>query len=90
MGTRFLPSEEASVDGVWKRTILQSESEDVVKFEAWEGIFPPAGGWRLRGGTACAAYALRRRVMGTHPGGAEGSRAAAGSGVLGDKRAHHP
>jgi len=56
VGTRFLASEEASVDGVWKRTILQSESEDVVKFEAWEGIFPPAGG---------GAYATVPRVLRT-------------------------
>ena len=44
VGTRFLASEEASADEGWKRTILQTESEDVVRFEAWEGIFPPAGG----------------------------------------------
>jgi len=43
VGTRFLASEEASADEEWKRTILQSESEDAVRFEAWEGIFPPAG-----------------------------------------------
>jgi enoyl-[acyl-carrier protein] reductase II len=44
VGTRFLASEEASADEGWKRTILETESEDVVRFEAWEGIFPPAGG----------------------------------------------
>jgi nitronate monooxygenase/enoyl-[acyl-carrier protein] reductase II len=44
VGTRFLASEEASADEGWKRTILQTESEDAVRFEAWEGIFPPAGG----------------------------------------------
>jgi len=43
VGTRFLASEEASADEGWKRTILQTESENVVRFEAWEGIFPPAG-----------------------------------------------
>jgi enoyl-[acyl-carrier protein] reductase II len=39
-----LASEEASADEGWKRAILGSESEDAVRFEAWAGIFPPAGG----------------------------------------------
>jgi nitronate monooxygenase/enoyl-[acyl-carrier protein] reductase II len=56
VGTRFLASEEASAEEGWKRTILQSESEDVVRFEAWEGIFPPAGG---------GAYATVPRVLRT-------------------------
>jgi len=43
VGTRFLASEEASADEEWKRTIHQSESEDAVRFEAWEGIVPPTG-----------------------------------------------
>ena len=77
VGTRFLASEGASADEGWKRTILETESEDVVRFEAWEGIFPPAGG-RLRDGTARAAYALRAGVVGTHGRGEEGSGAATG------------
>jgi enoyl-[acyl-carrier protein] reductase II len=56
VGTRFLASEEASAEEGWKRTILQSESEDVVRFDAWEGIFPPAGG---------GAYATVPRVLRT-------------------------
>jgi nitronate monooxygenase/enoyl-[acyl-carrier protein] reductase II len=56
VGTRFLASEEASAEEGWKRTILQTESEDVVRFEAWEGIFPPAGG---------DAYATVPRVLRT-------------------------
>jgi nitronate monooxygenase/enoyl-[acyl-carrier protein] reductase II len=44
VGTRFLASEEASAEEGWKSTILRAESEEVVRFEAWEGIFPPAGG----------------------------------------------
>lgn len=56
MGTRFLASEEASADESWKRTILQSESEDAVRFEAWEEIFPPTGG---------SAYATVPRVLRT-------------------------
>jgi len=56
VGTRFLASEEASADEGWKRTILGTESKDVVRFEAWEGIFPPA-----RGG----AYATVPRVLRT-------------------------
>jgi enoyl-[acyl-carrier protein] reductase II len=35
VGTRYLASEEASTEEVWKRTILRTESEDVVRFEAW-------------------------------------------------------
>jgi enoyl-[acyl-carrier protein] reductase II len=56
VGTRFLASEEASAEEGWKRTILQTESEDVVRFEAWEGIFPPAEG---------GAYATVPRVLRT-------------------------
>ena len=56
VGTRFLASEEASADEGWKRTILGAESEDVVRFEAWEGIFPPTGG---------GAYATVPRVLRT-------------------------
>src|ERR687883_18400 len=43
VGTRFLASEEASADESWKQAILATESEDVVRFEAWKEIFPPAG-----------------------------------------------
>ena len=43
VGTRFLASEEASADESWKRAILATESEDVVRFEVWKEIFPPAG-----------------------------------------------
>jgi nitronate monooxygenase/enoyl-[acyl-carrier protein] reductase II len=43
VGTRFLASEEASADESWKRAILATESEDVVRFEVWREIFPPAG-----------------------------------------------
>jgi nitronate monooxygenase/enoyl-[acyl-carrier protein] reductase II len=56
VGTRFLASEEASADEGWKRAILETDSEDVIRFEAWEGIFPPAGG---------GAYATVPRVMRT-------------------------
>ncbi len=44
VGTRFLASEEASADEAWKRAILEAESEEVIRFEAWKEIFPPAGG----------------------------------------------
>jgi enoyl-[acyl-carrier protein] reductase II len=43
VGTRFLASEEASADESWKRAIVATESEDVVRFEVWKEIFPPAG-----------------------------------------------
>ena len=76
VGTRFLASEEASADEGWKRAILETDSEDAIRFEAWEGIFPPAGG---------GAYATVPRVMRTpfvksgraHARGEEGGGAAA-------------
>ena len=43
VGTRFLASQEASADEAWKQSILEAESEDVVRFDAWKEIFPPAG-----------------------------------------------
>jgi enoyl-[acyl-carrier protein] reductase II len=43
VGTRFLASQEASADEGWKQSILEAESEDVVRFEAWKEIFPPRG-----------------------------------------------
>ena len=62
VGTRFLASEEASADKGWKRMMLQAESEDVVRFDAWEVIFPPAGG---------GAYATVPRVL-RHPSSSSG------------------
>jgi enoyl-[acyl-carrier protein] reductase II len=56
VGTRFLASEEASVDESWKRTILATQSEDVVRFEVWKEIFPP---------TSEGAYETVPRVMRT-------------------------
>jgi enoyl-[acyl-carrier protein] reductase II len=56
VGTRFLASEEASANEWWKRTILATESEDVVRFELWKEIFPPAGE---------GAYETAPRVMRT-------------------------
>jgi nitronate monooxygenase/enoyl-[acyl-carrier protein] reductase II len=43
VGTRFLASEEASADASWKDMILESESEDTVRFESWSSIMGPAG-----------------------------------------------
>jgi enoyl-[acyl-carrier protein] reductase II len=56
VGTRFLASEEASADEGWKRAILEANSEDVVRFEAWREFFPPAG---------AGAYETVPRVMRT-------------------------
>ena len=41
IGTRFLASEEASVDNVWKQRIIESDSEQVVRFETWNAIMAP-------------------------------------------------
>jgi nitronate monooxygenase/enoyl-[acyl-carrier protein] reductase II len=43
VGTRFLASEEAGADAAWKRLILDAESEDAVRFEAWGAIMPAGG-----------------------------------------------
>jgi len=40
VGTRFLASDEAGADEVWKRLILEAGSEDAVRFEAWGAIMP--------------------------------------------------
>jgi enoyl-[acyl-carrier protein] reductase II len=42
VGTRFLASREASANEAWKQRILEVESEDVVRFEAWSAIMPPS------------------------------------------------
>ena len=44
VGTRFLASEEAGADPEWKQLILDSESEDAVRFETWGAIMPAGGG----------------------------------------------
>lgn len=56
VGTRFLASEEAAADDGWKRRIAEAESEDVVRFQAWSAIMPPA---------APGAYAVVPRVIRT-------------------------
>jgi enoyl-[acyl-carrier protein] reductase II len=45
VGTRFLASVEASVHDDWKQGILDVESEDVVRFEAWSSFMPPGDGY---------------------------------------------
>lgn len=56
IGTRFLASEEASADNTWKQGILQTESEDVVRFEVFSQILPS---------TSERAYETVPRVMRT-------------------------
>ncbi|MDQ3910701.1 MAG: nitronate monooxygenase [Actinomycetota bacterium] len=56
VGTRFLASQEASADDTWKRAILQTESEDVVRFEVFKEILPS---------TSDRAYETVPRVMRT-------------------------
>jgi nitronate monooxygenase/enoyl-[acyl-carrier protein] reductase II len=43
IGTRFLASVEASSHPDWKRAVLSANSEDVVRFEEWDVLFPRAG-----------------------------------------------
>lgn len=40
IGTRFLASKEAPISDRWKQAILSSESEDAIKVEFWNDIFP--------------------------------------------------
>ena len=44
VGTRFLASEEGAVAEEWKQLILDSESEDAVRFQEWETIMPSRPG----------------------------------------------
>ncbi|MBI4338352.1 MAG: nitronate monooxygenase [Chloroflexi bacterium] len=46
IGTRFLASVECPASPQWKQAILAAQSEDTLKFEAWNDIFPvPEGGY---------------------------------------------
>jgi nitronate monooxygenase/enoyl-[acyl-carrier protein] reductase II len=40
IGTRFLASTEAPINNNWKQAILSAESQDAVKVELWNDIFP--------------------------------------------------
>ena len=44
VGTRFLASVEAGADEQWKQRIVEVESEETVRFEAWSTIMPAGGG----------------------------------------------
>ena len=56
MGTRFLASQEAAAAEPWKQAILMAASEDVIRFEVWQEIFPPG---------SSSAYPTVPRVMRT-------------------------
>jgi nitronate monooxygenase/enoyl-[acyl-carrier protein] reductase II len=40
IGTRFIASKEASATDTWKQGVLKAQSEDVVRFEEWQELFP--------------------------------------------------
>jgi nitronate monooxygenase/enoyl-[acyl-carrier protein] reductase II len=44
IGTRFLASAEAAVSDAWKQAIVDAKSEDAVKVDVWDDIFPKPGG----------------------------------------------
>lgn len=44
LGTRFLASFEAPISKEWKQKIIESNSEDAIKFGVWRDIFPPRPG----------------------------------------------
>jgi enoyl-[acyl-carrier protein] reductase II len=43
IGTRFLVSSEAPISEHWKQSILEAESQDAIKVELWNDIFPTGG-----------------------------------------------
>lgn len=43
IGTRFLTAIEAPISAAWKQAILAAESEDTIKVEFWDDIFPASG-----------------------------------------------
>jgi enoyl-[acyl-carrier protein] reductase II len=45
VGTRFLASKEAGASEAWKGRILEIESEETVRFEAWSAIMPAGSGY---------------------------------------------
>ena len=57
IGTRFLASVEAEIDDEWKQRILAAQSEDAVKVEFADHVFPPPS---IEGG-----YGTRPRVLRT-------------------------
>jgi len=54
IGTRFIASTEASAGEEWKQGVLSSRSEEVVRFEEWQEVFPR---------DAMAAYPATPRVL---------------------------
>jgi len=56
IGTRFLASTEAAVDESWKRRIAEASSEEAVKVEFADDVFPP---------TPADGYAVKPRVLST-------------------------
>ena len=56
IGTRFLASSEAAIDESWKRRIAAASSEDAVKVDFADAVFPP---------TPADGYAVSPRVLHT-------------------------
>jgi len=56
IGTRFLASAESGVDESWKRRIADASSEEAVKVEFADDVFPPA---------PADGYAVKPRVLST-------------------------
>jgi len=55
LGTRFLASREAPIPDAYKNAILAARSEDTVKVEVWNDIFPAPG----RGGYGTVPRAIK-------------------------------
>jgi enoyl-[acyl-carrier protein] reductase II len=56
IGTRFLASTEAGIDESWKRRIAAASSEEAVRVDFADDVFPP---------TPADGYAVRPRVLST-------------------------
>lgn len=44
VGTRFLAATEASTEEEWKQALVDAQSEDAIRFEAFNDLVPPSGG----------------------------------------------
>jgi len=40
MGTRFVASQEAAASEAWQQEVIKARSEDLVRFEEWQELFP--------------------------------------------------
>ena len=61
VGTSFLAAEEAAVSDEWRSMLIKSDSEDAVRFEAWEELFPSIRGVPRRASSTSDVFHKRHR-----------------------------